>query len=191
MMDGTSPIGSAFRRQARQIERLNRRIAQADIPGKVLASSQDYETRTLRLDLGRSADGRVIKSPPVAWPQQGAGKARLHTPPKDGEQMRLRSPSGAVGTGSLADWGTYDQDTAPPSDNGDEAVIAFGDDTLIRLTADAIELNVGGKGFRLTREELAMSTVFRAKGGSRPAHFQGGVDSAGDAALSGNDNVLI
>ena len=55
-----SPIASEFRRLRRQMERANRRVALADIPGKVIPGSQVYDgDRTVRLDLGRSADGRA------------------------------------------------------------------------------------------------------------------------------------
>lgn len=203
MMD---PIASEFRRARRQVERVNRRIAMADLPGKVIPGSQDMATRTLRLDLGRSADGRVIKGPRVRW-QQTAGRLAIHTPPKDNEQLRLRSPSGTVGTGSQADFATFDADTAAPSQSRDEAVLEFGEkaritlreDRLelsiggatIALSEDAIETLVGGTGHRLTAKELAMTTKFRAKGGSRPAHYVGGKDDDGDTAVEGNSEILI
>tara|TARA_R110002020_G_scaffold15555_35_gene55429 strand:- start:8400 stop:8891 length:492 start_codon:yes stop_codon:yes gene_type:complete len=152
-----SPIASEFRRLRRQMERANRRVALADIPGKVIPGSQVYDgDRTVRLDLGRSADGRVIKSPKVKWQQAGAGTLRVHTPPKDDEQMRLRSPSGTVGTGSLADWGTYDDDTRPPSESGDEAVIEFGGKARFTLREDRIVLSIGTSSVTLKEGEMTL-----------------------------------
>ncbi|EAU40159.1 hypothetical protein FP2506_11402 [Fulvimarina pelagi HTCC2506] len=185
-----SPVASEFRRIRRQIERVNRRIAMADIPGKVIPGSQDLQTRTLRLDIGRSADGRVVKGPPTSWQQPGAGRLKTHATPADNEQMRLRSPSGTVGTASLADWATYDDDNAPPSQSAEEGVLELGSGR-IQFGPDTLSVTFGGTGFELSADELKMTTVFRAKGGSRPAHFVGGKDSAGDTAADGNANILI
>ena len=186
-----NPVASEFRRMRRQMERVNRRIALSDIPGKVIEGSQDQTTRTLRLDLGRSADGRVVKGPKTKWQQPGAGTFKMHATPKGGEQMRLRSPSGTVGTASLADWATFDDDNAPPSDKGDEAVLEFGGKARIAMSENSLEVTLGGKGFKIGPDELEMTTKFRALGGTRPAHFVGGKDTDGDTAVDGNENVLI
>ena len=37
------PIATEFRRVRRQVERINRRVALSDIPGKVIAGSQDMD----------------------------------------------------------------------------------------------------------------------------------------------------
>ena len=152
MMDLTA---SEIRRLHRKIAQAERRLALVSLPGKVLPGSQDYEKRTLRLVLGQAADGSEILSPPVRWPQQGAGKLRIHTPPADNEQMRLQSPSGTVGTASIADWGTYDDDTQSPSQSGDEALHVFGG-TTIRQTADGLELIVGGASITLSGADVSI-----------------------------------
>lgn len=149
-----NPVASTFRRLNRRIERVNRRLATVDLPGKVIAGSQDYATRTLRLDLGRSADGRVIKGPMIGWQQPGAGTLKVHAPPKDDEQMRLRSPSGTVGTGSLADWSTYDDDNAPPSTSGEEAVLEFGGASRITMRSDEMVLKLGAASVTIRDSEI-------------------------------------
>ncbi|QRE74384.1 phage baseplate assembly protein V [Methylobacterium aquaticum] len=199
-------VAHELRRQHRKRTQLERRLALVDVTGKVKAGSQDMEKRTLRLVLGKSADGKEILSAPVRWDQQGAGTFKMHAVPKDGEQMTLHSPSGTIGPTSLARWGTYDKDTEPPSKKKDEAVlefggkgrIAFGKDDLVislgdakvKITKDKIAIGVGD-GFEITAEELKMLVRLRGKGGSRPAHYKGGKDSDGDVAVDGNDDVLI
>lgn len=155
----TDPIASRLRKVMRHVERVNRRVALADIPGKVIAGSQTYDgERTLRLDIGRSANGAVIKSPKVKWQQPGAGTFKVHTPPKDDEQMRLRSPSGTVGTGSLADWSTYDKDNAPPSTKGDETVFEFAGKAKMRMAGDAIEISIGASSIVLTESNITLKS---------------------------------
>jgi len=181
---------SEIRRLHRKVAGAERRLALIELPGKVLPKSQDYQTRTLRLELGKSADGRPILSPKVPWQEAAAGNFKIHSPPKDNEQMTLRSGSGTVGTGSIAESRTYDRDTESPAKSGNLAVLEHGK-TRIELRADSLVVTVDGKGYELTGQELKMTTRFRAKGGSRPAHPKGGVDTDGDIAVTGNPEILV
>jgi phage baseplate assembly protein gpV len=124
----------------RHVAQLNRRLAMSGLPGKVKPGSQDMEKRTLRLVLGKTPDGEEILSPPVRWPQQGAGRLKIHAVPADNEQMMLRSPSGTVGAPSMADWATYDDDHAPPSDKDTEAVLEFASGTRLTIESDRTRL---------------------------------------------------
>ncbi|WP_279480409.1 phage baseplate protein [Aureimonas sp. SK2] len=171
------PVATRLRRQMRHVERLNRRVSLADVPGKVIAGSQDMEARTLRLDIGRSADGRVIKSPKVNWQQPGAGTFMMHAKPKDGEQMRLRSPSGTVGTASLADWSTFDDDNAPPSKDGEAAVIAFGGKASITFRDGSLKLAVGGASIELTEDKIEQAAEAIALAGSALTHNEKNIGS--------------
>ncbi|MCX5512279.1 hypothetical protein C3941_09430 [Kaistia algarum] len=183
----------------------DQRVARMMIPGKVKAV--DPEKYRLRLVLATDAEsGAEILSPWVKWQSGSAGKVRDWSPPEEGEEMLLLSPSGVIGSGSRAMFGTFDDEHQPPTDKGDERVWAFGSmrmvlkadgltitvgDAEIALTEGTIALGVGGKGFTIDGSELAMSTLFRGKDGSRPAHYQGGKDSDGDTSTDGNDQVLV
>jgi phage baseplate assembly protein gpV len=119
----------------RQLIQTNGRLARMVLPGKVKPGSQDMDNRTVRLVLGTDEDGSEILSPPVRWPEPGAGRLQVHSVPADNEQMDLQSPSGTIGTTSKAIWATYDEDNPPPSQEADEAVVTFGEST-VRLKAD-------------------------------------------------------
>lgn len=134
-------------RELRRLRRLNvevaRRVALVNMPGKVQPGSQDMDRRTVRLVLAKTADGTEILSAPVRWQQPGAGALQTHAVPKDGEQMYLHSPSGTHGGGSLAVWGTYDDDTKPPSDAKDAAVMRYGKATQIEMRDDYTKTSIG------------------------------------------------
>ncbi|MGF3027836.1 phage baseplate protein [Methylobacterium aquaticum] len=185
-------VAHELRRLHRKIAMAERRLSLVDITGKVKAGSQDMEKRTVRLSLGKSADGQDILSAPVRWDQQGAGTFKMHAAPKDGEQMTLHSPSGTVGGTSLARWGTYDKDNQPPSKSKDEAVLEYGGKGRIVFGTSSLKVTFGdSSGFEITESELKMLGRFRGKNGSRPAHYKGGRDSDGDTAIDGNDDVLV
>lgn len=184
-------VASEIRRLHRKVAQTERRLSLVTLSGKVKAGSQDLEKRTVRLVIGKTSDGKDILSAPVRWQQPGAGKLKVHAVPKDGEQMDLSSPSGTIGAGSKAVWGTYDDDNKPPSTSKDEAVLEFGQSKL-SLGKDAFTVSFGeSQGFKVTSDALQMLGKFKAKGGSRAAHYVGGKDSDNDIAVDGNNDVLI
>ncbi|PWV97709.1 phage baseplate assembly protein V [Hoeflea marina] len=151
-------VASEIRTLHRKIQRVERRVASAVLPGKVKPGSQNFEDRTVRLILGKTPDGEEVLSPPVRWQQPGAGTLKVHAPPADNEQMIMLSPSGTIGSGSVAHWSTYDDDHAPPSNKSTEAVIEFADGSRITLEkettrvaarnvhVDAETVTLGGEG---------------------------------------------
>ena len=157
----------------RKVAQLDRRLALASVPGKV--ASVDHDKRTLRLELGKDADGSAVLSPPIRWQQPGAGTFKVHAPPKVGEQMTMQSPSGTVGEGSLAMWGTYDKDNAAPSKASDAAVLNVGDAT-IAMKNGGLTLSVGGvsvaisaggvatTGGKVTHDGLNVGSTHRHRG---------------------------
>lgn len=191
-------IGSETRRLVRRIVELERRIATMSLDGTV--SAIDHGKRRLRLKVGTSSDGQDILSPWVRWAEPGGNALlKIHVPPKLGALMRLHSPSGTVGEGSVAYWSTYTDDNAAPSSAEDTAVMKAGS-TEVHLKESGelllkaplkITMDVGGEAFTITPEEIKAGKLFRAKGGSRSAHYVGGVDSGGDVAIDGNPNLLI
>lgn len=150
----TDLVASEIRRLHRKIAQLDRRVALANVPGKV--ASVDHEKRTLRLELGKDAQGQPILSPAVRWQEPGAGDFKVHAPPKVGEQMTLSSPSGTMGGGSMAVWGTYDRDNAAPSKASDAAVLQFGD-ASITAKDGGLTLAVGGVSLALSGAGPAFS----------------------------------
>lgn len=198
-------LADRLNRIEKRVVETDQRVARIMLPGKVKAV--DPEKYRLRLVLATDAEtGAEILSPWVKWQSGSAGKVRDWSPPDEGEAMLLFSPSGVIGSGSVAMFGTFDDEHAPPTNKGDERVWAFGaarltlkgdsltlkvGDAEIALTESTITIGVGGKGFRIDDVELAMSTLFRGKGGSRPAHYQGGKDSANHTSVDGNDQVLV
>lgn len=134
---------------ARELRTLRRLLAQAEsrmarmhMTGKVHPGSQDMKARTVRLELGETADGKPILSPPVRWANPGNGRLKIHSAPGDNEQMTLFNPSGTIGQNSLAQYATYDDDNTPPSDKIDETVIKYGD-TVIVLKGDEARVKSG------------------------------------------------
>lgn len=150
-----SLVASEIRTLHRKAAQLDRRLALANLSGKVHPGSQDPEKRTVRLELGKTSDGKPILSPPVRWQQPGAGGGlKTHSQPANGEQMTLQSPSGTVGSGSLAVWGSYDKDTDAPSKAGDAAVWQIGA-TTITAKGDGLEISSGGVTLRVSGDGVA------------------------------------
>lgn len=143
----TNLVVRELMRARRELAQVNRRLAASEITGKVKPGSQDMAKRTLRLVLGRSADGQEVLSAPVRW-EGNAGEFKLHAVPKDNEQMTLSSPSGTVGPTSLARPATFDDDNKPPSRSNKEAVLEYRGKAKVTFgdSPDKHELNEQLKG---------------------------------------------
>ena len=152
-----------IRRLHRKIAQLDRRVGLVDLPGKVKPGSQDMEKRTVVLVLGQTADGKDILSPPIKWQATGAGSLKMHAVPADNEQMSMHSPSGTIGTGSKAHWGTFDKDNPPPSQSKDEAVLQFNTKATVTFGKDSLKLAFGDDQYVEIKDKLI--TVRVADGG--------------------------
>lgn len=150
-------VARELRVMRRHLAQVNRRIATASLHGKVKPGSQDLEKRTVRLILGTDSNGDEILSPPVRWAQQGAARFKVHAVPADNEQMKLNSPSGTIGEGSIADWATYDDDHGAPSDKASEAVIEF--DEGSRLTFEKDQTRLEAKSVHVNAEAVTLGGV--------------------------------
>jgi len=190
-------VASELRRLRRQVVDLNRRLALARVPGTI--EEIDTGKRMVRVKIGEDAEGQPILSPWVRWEEQ-AGNAllKVHVPPVKGARVNLESPSGTIGEGSVASWSTYHDSNAAPSQSDDTAMLAAGssqiemkDGELTIRTASKLTLDVGGMALEISPDEIKAGKTFRAKNGSRPAHYVGGVDDDGDLALDGNADMLI
>ncbi len=152
-------VANHLRALHRKIQQADRRHGLVDIAGKVKPGSQDMDKRTVRLVIGQSSDGQDVLSPPVRWQATGAGALKMHAVPADNEQMTLHSPSGTVGSGSLAHWGTYDQDNPPPSQSKDESVIQFGGKAQITFGKDSLRLSFGTDSYVDVAEKTILVRV--------------------------------
>jgi hypothetical protein len=132
----SSVAAQELRTLRRHIHQVAGRQARQLLTGKVVPGSQDLETRTLRLELATGANGQPILSPPVRWQEPAAGRLKVHSVPADNEQMVLHSPSGTIGSASIAVSASYDDDNSPPSNSDEEAVWTFGDDVRIAVRED-------------------------------------------------------
>lgn len=115
------PVALEFRRQIARLEAAERRMAMMVITGKV--EIVDAGKRRLRLNLGKSANGKDVLSPWIRWQESGVGALSVHSEPEKGEQMIMLSASGTVGAGSIAMPSTFDKDHSAPSSESDRTVI--------------------------------------------------------------------
>lgn len=187
---------------AQRVADLERRVASQLRHGTV--EEVDAKKQRIRLRIGEGDDGKPFLSPWVPYAQI-AGALKIHTPPSQGQQFTLISPSGDFRQ-AVALPLTWSEQNKSPSDKGDEHILTFADvkieirDGQMKITAGdavadikkgSIELAIGGNGFVLDSGKFQMTQKFVGKGGSRPAHYVGGRDTDGDAAVDGNDQVLI
>ncbi|GJD93358.1 phage baseplate assembly protein V [Methylobacterium iners] len=185
-----SYIGSELRRLRKENVRLNRKLALQRIGGPV--AERDEKTRKVRIELGEDPEtGEKILGPWTRVQSNSAGAFKTFVLPSIGEQMYLESASGVVGADSVAVFGTFNDTNKHPEQGADEAVLFENGSVRMSVTKDKVVLKHGSQGFELTGDGLQMLGVFKAKGGSRPAHYKGGKDSGGDLAVDGNDQLLV
>lgn len=142
-----------IRTLTRKIVELDRRLAQSEMPGTV--AEIDTDRRRLRLDLGMTAAGDPILSPWVRWAEASNGSLRVHSAPVVGTPMILRSPSGTVGDGSIAHWGSYTDDVGAPSTAAAGAMLQVGSSSIA----------IGPDGLDLTAATIRLHGDVKADGG--------------------------
>ncbi len=185
-----SLVAEELRILRQEIVKVNARIARMRMSGVV--AERDTSKWRIRLNLGEDPEtGKKILSPWIKPQAVSSGALKISPSlPEVGDKGYVVSVSGIIGADSIFEPAAFDDETKRPDQEADETVIEKGN-ARIAIKDGSISLSIGGKGFTLNAEGLAMSTVFRAKGGSKPATFKGGVDSNGDVNMDGNDNVLI
>lgn len=205
-------IGEELRRLRKATVRANRRLALQDVEGEVV--ERDAKTWRVRLKIGEDPEtGEAIKSPwlrPNSQSNQTSGFKVSPALPSVGSRMRMVSPSGVVGGASYAEPACFDDEEKRPQQDADETVFEFGKSrmamrdgkmqiavegaggkAMLDFDGDGVTLEIGGKGYRLSADQLQMTTKFIAKNGSRPAVYKNSRDSAGYINVEGNDDVLI
>lgn len=176
-----SEIEAELRRSRREIARLGRALALADMPGRV--THVDHEKRRCRARIGTTADGQPVLSPWVRWAEP-SGLTAAHTPMKVGDPVVVRSPAGVLGTASTAHRDGYTGDHPAPSKAADATVEKTGE-LVITRKADGLTIAVGATTLVLTAAglKLAGGTLEHDGVVIDKTHVHTGVESG--AALSG------
>ncbi|MEI2387480.1 phage baseplate protein [Breoghania sp. JC706] len=178
-------IDREFRTLYKRHDELSRRLAASHMVGKVV----EISGKRVRLELLPRDDrtGKPFLSPWVQVQESagdGSGGYSTHVPVAVGETMRLLSPHGEIGPGSIAIRDGYTNTNPCPTDQDDRLVIKHGG-TSLALDGDAIELSVGGATLKITAEEILTTVRTRLNNGERRVHYVGGLDSDGDRAIDG------
>jgi len=169
-----------------RVEQLERKMANMCRDGRV---TQRDPAKGIKVAIAEGPDGKPVETPWIKPSEQG-GVLVTWALPKVGQHMKLISPDGEIGRNTIAIPHSYANGVDQPSTEADEPMFKVGD-AEFRLKNGRIRMSVGGEGFEITPAGLQMLGIFKGKGGSRPAHYKGGVDDAGDTAIDGNENVLI
>lgn len=184
-------VAEILRRHAKELADLRRRLNTIVMTGTAEAN-QGAKTK-VRFD-DEAADGKPFSSPFLAQAspagKMGGGVSQF-TKIGTGEPVLVFSPGGELGEHSrVMPAGHVEQHPSPGSAEQDGLVIVAGTATLA-VRDGRIRVTVGEGGFELTAAALQMLGTFKAKGGSRPAHYVGGLDDGGDTAVDGNADMLI
>lgn len=188
-MSAIEEIAELFRQTRSELEDARRRIASTIMIGKVIERSGDKVR--LEFDQKDASTGKPFRSPLLRRADSAGEGHKERNRPAMGEVMMMISPNGEIGRHSrVIPYGPLDDSTEPEGDEDFPRVIQEGN-ARIAIRDGMIRVTVGGKGFELSEAQLQMIGVFKADGGSRPAHYVGGQDSDGDQAVDGNSNMLI
>lgn len=160
-----------------RVNDLERRLSRMVRHGTVHPGSTDPKAGTTRLRLG-GTDEQPYLSPPIKYAQV-AGALKVHSPPSDGQQMTIFSPSGDWRQGTALPMTWSDQNQSP-SDKGDEHVVTFGDVT-ITLKGGGVTVSVGGVSWSLTGsgETTTGGMVKHNSKNIGDSHIHGGVEPGG------------
>jgi hypothetical protein len=117
-------------------------------------------------------DGRSITTDWLPWAEIG-GAFRTWTPPSVGQQVAVISPSGNLGLGLVLP-NAFSDAFPPPSDKGNEHVMAVGETRII----------IAGDEIRFASPKIVFEGDTHLGGeGGEPVHRRGDKDTDGDAAV--------
>lgn len=150
-------IARDLRRVRRHLAQTERRIANSELSGRV--THVDAAKRKCRVQIGTTADGQPVLSPWVSWAEASNGFTSEHVPMRVGDQVSVRSKSGVLGAGSIAERLAYSGDRPAPSAAADAAVSKTGSVTITRRE-DGLEIAAGGTTFAFSK------AGFRQTGGT-------------------------
>jgi phage baseplate assembly protein gpV len=122
----TDPAVRELKRYLRNLEKrlldVDQRVARTIMRGKVAKVRKKGDDYEVKLELGRDPEtDRVVESPWSPVQPVAAGSLKIKVKPVVGEAMTLLSPSGVLGSASMAIRSPYDDDH--PAPKGDEDVV--------------------------------------------------------------------
>ena len=176
-----SYIGEQIAELRGEIAKLNQKIARMNVQATVV--ERDMQ-KGVKLDIGEDPDtGTRIVTDWHKMQGLGAGKFKFSLLPSIGEKVSLKSPSGVIGSGSVAELGTFDDENKRPDHDIDTPTMTIGNATFsikngeikldvggngFVLNASSFALTINGNGFVLNAAALQMLGVFKAKNGNTP-----------------------
>lgn len=147
-------IARDLRRVRRHLAQTERRIANSELKGRV--THVDDAKRKCRVRIGTTADGKPVLSPWVSWAEASNGFVSEHVPMRVGDPVVLRSKSGVLGAGSVAEREAYSGDHPAPSNAADAAVSKTGTVTVTRRE-NGFEIAAGGAVFTFSAKGFEQS----------------------------------
>lgn len=152
-----------------RVAELERRVAGTMRHGRV--AEVNASEAWVRLDFGPATGGGRFLSPKIPYAQI-AGALKVHTPPSEGQQMTMVSPSG--------DWSqavavpmTWSNRNESPSDEESEHVLTFGD-WRITLKEQSLKFECGDLTLEKTNSGMTLSV-----GGTQWAFSSSGLSQTG------------
>ena len=178
-MDGSETVTALLRSIFARLAEHERRIAGMNTPAKVV--SVDHVAHKARFSIGKDVDGNDVLTPWLAYGQI-AGALKVHNPATVGQTMMLRSANGDIEQ-AVAEPLFWSDENPAISDDGSIRKITFGDVT-VTLSADGIDISVGGTVFHLSASGFAQSggSVTHNKKNIGDDHIHTGVKPGGSTS---------
>lgn len=172
----------------KEIAGLRTALAHVVIDGRVA----EVDGSRVRLELEPAQNGgEPFLSPWVRVQEEagdGVGGFSSYTQRQVGQPMRLLSPGGVIGPASTAmDVGHTDDN---PSPGVGKAKVWKHGDASITMSPGKISAAVGGCRIDITATEIVTYGKTRLNDGSKKVHRVDDLDSAGDQAVAGADDVF-
>lgn len=156
-----------------RIAELDRRQSGSDRTG--LVSEVNVAEGWARVELGDDpVTGQPMLSPKISWEEPAMGGIKWHTPPKVGEQVRIRSESGDLSDARITVGSVPSDANARPHDKGDEHVREIGSTRILEKDGEV--------RIRATKIVLEGEVHLGAEGGNL-VHRKGDADSGADVAV--------
>ncbi|WP_043879232.1 phage baseplate assembly protein V [Azorhizobium caulinodans] len=147
-------VEQEIRRLHRKVNQTERRLASSKLKGVV--AEVDAAKRRCRVQIGATADGKPVLSPWIPWREPANGLLSTHTPILKGDLVTVESPSGTLGTASIAVRDAYSGARAAPSTAEDAVVEKLGGLVVTRRDG-ALEIQAGGVTVRIDGAGLTVT----------------------------------
>lgn len=173
----TDPSVRELKRYLRNLEKrlldVDQRLARTVMRGKVAKVRKKGDDFEVKLELGRDPEtDQVVESPWAPVQPVAAGALKIKVKPVEGEAMMLLSPSGALGTASMAIRSPYDDDH--PAPKGDEDLVLEVGATKLLIKDGLFAAKVGDNEVELKND--ALNVVVKSGDGYLVGKWHLGVD---------------